>query len=261
MASSDVLASVVARYEAAIAKSGVIRQARGRLGRSDVRPSYQDAQDLAGEAGRLLGQIMAEELSAAYTDEEPMTEADALAIIPPALRRNHDFVNAYTQRMQQMQNRDARLPATAPDMPFDKDRADGIAVSAARTEKLSEHLEALRDQIETNARIDVDEALEEQAAIHEEMGLFPHIVRVADPNCCAWCSERAGEVEYRPGMDTEIFRRHANCRCLITYEPARSKDARRLERFGRKMTDTSPKRIERRIRQGSDILEGLSRMT
>jgi hypothetical protein len=250
-AANEVLEKVLTKYNAAVAKSGVIRGANTRLTKKGSVPSWQDAQDLAGEAGRLMGGIIADELAAAFASDEPLSEADVLAIIPPALRQNHDFVASYVKRMQQLQNSDAHLPPTAPDMPFDKDRADGIAVSASRAEKLAEHLAEMREEIETNSRIDVDRALEEEAAIHEEMGLFPRIVRTADPNCCEWCSMMAGEQEYRPGMDTEIFRRHKNCRCLISYDPSESRNAQRLVRFGRKMTDTSAKVIEKRIRGAS----------
>lgn len=36
--------------------------------------------------------------------------------------------------------------------------------------------------------------------------------------CCKWCSSKVGTYPYSPNMDTDVFRRHANCRCLVEYD-------------------------------------------
>lgn len=49
------------------------------------------------------------------------------------------------------------------------------------------------------------------------LGLRTAIVRKPDANACKWCLERVGTFEYAPaeGVNSEIFRRHANCGCSI----------------------------------------------
>ena len=36
--------------------------------------------------------------------------------------------------------------------------------------------------------------------------------------CCKWCSSKVGTYPYSPNIDTDVFRRHANCRCLVEYD-------------------------------------------
>lgn len=36
--------------------------------------------------------------------------------------------------------------------------------------------------------------------------------------CCKWYSSKVGTYPYSPNMDTDVFRRHANCRCLVEYD-------------------------------------------
>ena len=81
------------------------------------------------------------------------------------------------------------------------------------------------DTIENNARLCVDDAERELAEARYQMGKRPVIVRTAlGANSCEWCRSAAGEYEYGPQMDkTLAFGRHANCDCLIEYDPGTGK--------------------------------------
>ena len=46
----------------------------------------------------------------------------------------------------------------------------------------------------------------------------PVIRRISTGKCCKWCSSKVGTYPYSPNMDTDVFRRHANCRCLVEYD-------------------------------------------
>lgn len=47
-------------------------------------------------------------------------------------------------------------------------------------------------------------------------GMRPRIIRSSDGKCCAWCSSLAGEY-YADEAPDDIYRRHDNCTCTVTY--------------------------------------------
>ncbi len=256
MTAAEILQQVLTVYRAGIEKNAGIRAAKRKLGVVGVPPDYSDALALAENSGKILGKALADALMAEYAGA-PVPEADALAIVPPALRQNHEFVAEYVRQLQTFKNRKAGLPPVAPDMPFDEERAEGIAVNLSRRESLAltEDIASFVDEVETNSLMDIDDAVAEMAEIHEEMGLSPKIVRTAaSGGCCPWCDNLEGSYDYSAGMDRDVFRRHENCRCLIEYEPARTSPGR-----ARRASDASPKKIERRIRTEQDILSGWRR--
>lgn len=179
---------------------------------------YKEAQYLAGRLGKTLGEIIVEELLEAYPDGI-VTEADALTIIPPALRRNAQVVAGVTKALQVRLNRAAGVAAAAPDVEFDEERARGIAVYVSSCGSIEEHQDAVVGEVENNSKSTVDDAVSEQAEIHAEMGLSPKIVRTAAPGCCEWCNKLAGTYDYSPNMDRDVYLRHVGCECLIEYDP------------------------------------------
>lgn len=77
--------------------------------------------------------------------------------------------------------------------------------------------EILSGPVENFSRNIVDNNNEENARSADNKGLEAKIVRTTDGNCCQWCTEMAGEYEYSPNMDTDVFRRHDNCECEVEY--------------------------------------------
>ena len=71
----------------------------------------------------------------------------------------------------------------------------------------------------------MDDAERELADARYNMGKRPVIVRSCmGANSCEWCLSAAGEYEYGPQMDKgHAFGRHANCDCLIEYDPGTGK--------------------------------------
>jgi hypothetical protein len=62
-----------------------------------------------------------------------------------------------------------------------------------------------------------DENVKANAAWREKAGFDCYLVRDAGGGCCAWCAALAGRYKYADAPD-DIFRRHDNCTCTVTYE-------------------------------------------
>lgn len=62
-----------------------------------------------------------------------------------------------------------------------------------------------------------DENVKANAAWREKAGFNCYLVRDAGGGCCQWCAALEGRYEYASAPD-DIFRRHDNCTCTVTYE-------------------------------------------
>ena len=232
MKPEDILSAVLRRYEVLLA--GTDTGAR----------TLADAQILSGKLGKQLGRILAEELLRAFPAGAVSKEA-AMAVIPPALRRNSDVVAGFVRKIQKRLNEAAKVPAPT-ETRFRSERAENLARYAAGQESFESAADTFSQLVETNSRMVVDDAVRDQAKAHYGMGLSPKIIRKAAPGCCDWCTAHAGTVAYGPGMDKEIFRRHKNCPCLIEYDPDKgAKNRERVENY--RFEGMDPQERERRI--------------
>ncbi len=67
-----------------------------------------------------------------------------------------------------------------------------------------------------------DDYMEENAKFRSDAGLKCWIVRQTDGKCCSWCTSIAGRYEY--GKEPhDVYRRHDNCGCTVTYENGRQR--------------------------------------
>lgn len=67
-----------------------------------------------------------------------------------------------------------------------------------------------------------DDFVKENAKFRSDAGLKCYITRATDGNCCKWCSALAGRYVYGEEPD-DVFRRHDNCSCTVTYESGRKR--------------------------------------
>ncbi|MCR5479803.1 MAG: cell envelope integrity protein TolA [Ruminococcus sp.] len=87
-----------------------------------------------------------------------------------------------------------------------------------------------------------DNCIEENAKLHDKAGLDTYLVRDAGGGCCAWCAAIAGRYRYADAPD-DVFRRHDNCTCTVTYECGR----KRQDVWSKKTWETSDKDLQERI--------------
>ena len=67
-----------------------------------------------------------------------------------------------------------------------------------------------------------DEFAHQNAAFQAKAGLSPKIKREVYGSCCDWCQSLAGSYAY--GKEPrDFYRKHAYCRCLITFDPGNGK--------------------------------------
>lgn len=67
-----------------------------------------------------------------------------------------------------------------------------------------------------------DDFIKENSDFRSKSGLKCYITRHSSGNCCKWCSAIAGKYSYKDAPH-DVFRRHDNCNCTVTYENGRQR--------------------------------------
>ena len=115
------------------------------------------------------------------------------------------------------------LNITPPTAPFEEDRARKIGRSLEDETVPDETIQRrARSATETMLRSQYDRDMKRGAETCASAGLKTYIVRDADPGCCKWCSEAAGRYTYGE-EPKDVYRRHDNCSCTVTYESGRGR--------------------------------------
>lgn len=68
-----------------------------------------------------------------------------------------------------------------------------------------------------------DDFIEANAKFRSGAGLQCFVTRKTDGSCCPWCTRLAGRYRYPEDIPDEIFQRHDNCGCTVTYENGRKR--------------------------------------
>ena len=186
--------------------------------------TYADVERLASLTGRSTGKVLADALVQNAVDGK-VTEDVARAILSKPLEDNYNRIAEACRLAQEALNRKAGLGLNAvrPNLP--RGRIDGIITETAGKEDVNSFAGTLVQQVENLSLSTVDDSVRENAAAHSRAGLRPKIRRIADSDCCDWCSTLEGTYDYAEVSDTgnDVFRRHANCRCQVIYDPADGK--------------------------------------
>jgi hypothetical protein len=107
--------------------------------------------------------------------------------------------------------------------PFPTERVDTAAHSLEDPTVPEETIKRrARSTTENIANSMHDDYIKENAKTRTQAGLKCYLVRDAGGGCCKWCQALAGRFDYATAPD-DIFRRHDNCTCTVTYECGRQR--------------------------------------
>lgn len=95
--------------------------------------------------------------------------------------------------------------------------AESMNENGIPEEGLSKYIDDIIDRSVVNFSMGITtDAIKQNVSSEMSVGMRPKIIRSTDGNCCAWCSAMAGEY-YADEAPKDIYRRHDNCTCTVTY--------------------------------------------
>ncbi|MEG1525880.1 MAG: hypothetical protein RR475_12840, partial [Clostridia bacterium] len=145
-----------------------------------------------------------------------------LRILQPLLQEDYDTVSDAAMQVQAALNASAGIGVKAQTAPFNASRVDGIIGRVSGAEQFDDISWMLNEPIINFSQSIVDETLRANVDFQGKTGSQPKVVRTAERKCCEWCSKLEGEYTY-PDVPKDVYRRHANCRCEVEYDPGSGK--------------------------------------
>lgn len=185
-------------------------------------------------------------------------------VIRPNMEEEYEIIADAAEMTQKALNTNAGLGLNAVRPGKGGNRVQGIIdrVSAEDFNLISWILE---EPVINYAQYIVDGSIRVNADFQMRAGLSPKIIRKAEPSGtrsvkrgnksyiyvvpCKWCRALEGEYDYYEVSNTgnDVFRRHENCRCTVTYEPG---DGKRQNVWTKKFLDPSR---EERIKLANEL--------
>lgn len=177
---------------------------------------FKDTAAYSNRAADIMSEIFARRLP-----ELSLAEREALCV--ELLRDRHTDINGLLSRVQLALDDAAGIHIAPQHAPFNSERAHQIGRSTADP-TVSEETQQRRARSApaTAARAMHDDYIRKNADFRSNAGLKCYINREAVPGCCAWCTAMTGRFEYGEEPD-DIYRRHDNCSCSVTYENGRKR--------------------------------------
>lgn len=216
--SKELYQKIKDTYESEIKNSSKIKTLLDKMSRENA--NYQDAMDFSIEIGKCLEKSFSKNISASILPNEMMQYSLAKEIIEPILKENYSIIAKQCMNVQAALNKAANIGLKAIKPGYKKDKTEGIInyVSSNKYDKIEK---SFIDSLSTNSKSIVDDSVRENADFHYKSGLSPKIVRRSNGKCCKWCQEQVGVYDYKDvkNKGNDVFRRHANCDCTVTYDP------------------------------------------
>ena len=214
MTNDDFLNKVKATIKERIESDKQIKLYRQKVaqGTASIRETIKQNSHIANLIGTTLSDFM------------PTAEAGQGLrefICREILRDQHRDTNAMLAQVQKAIDEKLGLQLKAKTAPFPAERVDTVAHSLEDpTVAIDVIQRRARSATENVINSYADDFVKENAKLRSDAGLKCYLTRYTSGNCCKWCDDLAGKYDYESAPD-DIFRRHDNCDCVVTYECGR----------------------------------------
>lgn len=187
--------------------------------------TYEDASEASRLLGSELSEIYTAKMKDAYGVNMPADTAEIDSVLRQTLKHDYDTITELSKTTQKGLNKAAGINMNAVVPNYNENRAEGIIT---RVDEFSRRdpdaaLHELRNNIVNYSMSVVDDSVKANAEYQFKSGLVPKITRKMQGfHPCKWCQALAGTYEY-PDVPDDVYRRHQNCYCTVTYTPVGSK--------------------------------------
>ncbi|MBR7039833.1 MAG: hypothetical protein IKI21_11400 [Oscillospiraceae bacterium] len=214
MTAQEAFREILALFYQRLAHDPQARAAMRRVERQTA--AFTDTAQLSERASVLLGEVFGAHV---LDVPEELREAVCTAL----LRERYDTMNGILADVQEAADEALGLSLDAAHAPFPAERVQTVAHSLIDPGVTAATIQRRANKpVATVARSFHDDFIETNAKKRSDLGLRCHITRETDGKCCQWCDGLAGRYVYGR-HPSDIFRRHDNCGCTVTYEEGRQR--------------------------------------
>lgn len=185
--------------------------------------TYADAAEYALEYGNMVKQAMAANVSSAVLPDGKMYWNIADRLFDQIMAQEFSEISQQCEQVQTALNQAAGLGVKAQVPELDPEKIKGLKEYASRADQYDNVKASVENALVTYSQSIVDESVKKNADSQAKAGMHPRIIRRTSGRCCEWCSRLAGSYDYPEDTPDDVFRRHANCNCVVEYYPGDGK--------------------------------------
>ena len=212
----ELLTELEQRRQTNVMKDGKLLRVAKRI--DSGQATLQDVHTYAERLGVDLSDALVSTLTADNLPNGTLYYNIAERTVLPALENNYDLVNEAAEKAQKAMDKKAKIGLGSVKADFPKDRVQHLIDKLTADDITADDvIRWLSEPIVNNSEAFVDDYVEANASFRSKAGLKTKIIRRAEAKCCDWCSDLEGEYDYETAP-ADIYRRHENCRCLVTYK-------------------------------------------
>ncbi|MBQ8122510.1 MAG: hypothetical protein IJ170_04245 [Ruminococcus sp.] len=166
---------------------------------------------------QLCAQIMGQKLSG-----QVLGLSDREGVCTQLLHDRYSDVNQVCEQVMRSVDERAGIAMNPRHAAFPAERVQQLAHSLTDPTVPDETIQRRANTGAANVAISFhDDFVDENAAFRSDAGYECYITRVVGGASCPWCSAMAGRYKYPDETPDDIFRRHDNCTCTVTFEQGR----------------------------------------
>lgn len=173
---------------------------------------------LSKQLGFRASQAIGAHVNVAALPDGKMYYNIADTILTGVLKDNYDVINSAVAKCQKALDSQTGINITPQQAAFPTERVQAV-VNAASVPDIAEEVMIRRmtapaqnitesfynDYVQTNVKF------------RSDAGLDCYIIRNDHGGCCEWCAKLAGKYHYPEDVPKDVYHRHDNCGCTVTY--------------------------------------------
>lgn len=173
---------------------------------------------LSKQLGFRVSQAIGTHVNVAALPDGKMYYNIADTILTGVLKDNYDIINSAATECQKALDSQVGINITPQQAAFPTERVQAV-VNAASVPDIAEEVMIRRmtapaqnitesfynDYVQTNVKF------------RSDAGLDCYIIRNDHGGCCEWCAKLAGKYHYPEDVPKDVYHRHDNCGCTVTY--------------------------------------------
>lgn len=215
MTAEEAIAKTSAELKKRMKDSSSIQKLLRRINSGKV--TFADTAEHSNQVALMVGDVLSDCV------RDPQTAKFSGRVAEALLKEQYEEINSVMQTVQAALDKQRGLHIAPQKAALPLDRIKAAAYSLVDVKATAEQLVRRAESAPvTVVRSYHDQYIHENAMFRSSAGLRCFLVRTTDGKCCEWCSAKAGRYEYGEHPE-DIFRRHDNCGCTVTYENGRQR--------------------------------------
>lgn len=173
---------------------------------------------LSKQLGFRVSQTIGAHVNVAALPDGKMYYNIADTILTGVLKDNYDIINSAATECQKALDNQAGINITPQQAAFPTERVQAV-VNAASVPDIAEEvmIRRMTAPAQNITESFYNDYVEANVKFRSDAGLDCYIIRNDHGGCCEWCAKLAGKYHYPEDVPKDVYRRHDNCGCTVTY--------------------------------------------